>query len=432
MGTTSKQRKDARRHQQRNKHRQVFGHATEAPSLEQLMLAGACVAFGSEADERLLDMHVEQLARLDPDVDSAGSAAGMLQSLLSGLWEQGWQPMDLVHVVRRAWPQRIVRLVVAVIAQNAHANGASSRAPEEWAAQLRAIGADSRDGAPAVNGWCAEELLSASEGWRDALRLLGQLGVLPALEVLSPPPSQWGVSQRTRDAAGAVEPKTLAKIRGLLAKAESTDFPEEAEALTAKAQDLMTRYAIDVAVLHAEQGSGLAGDVRARRVHIDRPYPDGKVQLLDSVARANAVRVIWFDALGIASVVGLPTDLDLVEMLFTSLLVQATRGMSEAGPGSNNRSRGFRRAFLLSYATRIGERLKRSSEHANEEASRTYGAALVPVLRERTEAVDEVFAQMFPDVVVKRSRPVDRAGWYAGRAAADRADLGAPRDQLAQ
>lgn len=30
-----------------------------------------------------------------------------------------------------------------------------------------------------------------------------------------------------------------AKVRGLLAKAESTEFPEEAEALTAKAQQLM-------------------------------------------------------------------------------------------------------------------------------------------------------------------------------------------------
>lgn len=56
----------------------------------------------------------------------------------------------------------------------------------------------------------------------------------------------------------------------------------------------------------------------------------------------------------------------------------------------------------------------------------------MPVLRERTEAVDEVFAEMLPETVVKQSRPVDRHGWYAGRAAADRADLGAHRDELAQ
>jgi len=78
----------------------------------------------------------------------------------------------------------------------------------------------------------------------------------------------------------------------------------------------------------------------------------------------------------------------------------------------------------------IGERLQRSSVQANKEASRTYGAALVPLLRERSEAVEEVFAELFPDTVVRQSRPVDRQGWYAGRAAADRADLGARRDEL--
>ena len=35
--------------------------------------------------------------------------------------------------------------------------------------------------------------------------------------------------------------KVLGRVRALLAKAESTTFPEEAEALTAKAQELMAR-----------------------------------------------------------------------------------------------------------------------------------------------------------------------------------------------
>jgi len=175
----------------------------------------------------------------------------------------------------------------------------------------------------------------------------------------------------------------------------------------------MTRYAIDAAVLHAEQGSTVAEDVRSRPVHIDKPYPDAKVALLDAVGGANTVRVVWLEPLGIATMVGLPTDLDLVELLFTSLLVQATRGMADVGRegrGEQTRSRGFRRAFLLSYAMRIGERLQRSSAHANEEAARTYGSALVPVLRERTEAVDEVFAEMFPETVVKQSRPLTGTG----------------------
>ena len=43
--------------------------------------------------------------------------------------------------------------------------------------------------------------------------------------------------------------RVYAKVRALLRKAESTSFPAEADALTAKAQDLLTRYALDVALV---------------------------------------------------------------------------------------------------------------------------------------------------------------------------------------
>ena len=42
-----------------------------------------------------------------------------------------------------------------------------------------------------------------------------------------------------------MDEKKLSRVRALLAKAESSSFPEEAEALSAKAQELMTRHALD-------------------------------------------------------------------------------------------------------------------------------------------------------------------------------------------
>ena len=57
---------------------------------------------------------------------------------------------------------------------------------------------------------------------------------------------------RTRAAAGArarrpqgADPKITERVRALLAKAESTTFPDEAEAFTAKAQELIAQHAID-------------------------------------------------------------------------------------------------------------------------------------------------------------------------------------------
>ena len=66
-------------------------------------------------------------------------------------------------------------------------------------------------------------------------------------------------------------------------------------------------------------------------MHIHNPYATEKVQLLNEVARANRARAVWNKPCGMVTVIGTPVDVDQVEMLFTSLLIQATRAMAEAG-----------------------------------------------------------------------------------------------------
>jgi hypothetical protein len=223
----------------------------------------------------------------------------------------------------------------------------------------------------------------------------------------------------------------LRRIRGLLAKAESSEFPEEAESLTAKAQELMTRHAVDAALLGA--GSAPADGVAARRVHVADPYVRAKMQLLAAVADANDVRLVWYQSLGIANLVGGRPDLDSVELLFTSLLLQVAQGLAvaERQTGRRSASRSFRRSFLLGYAHRIGERLQGARRRATEEAAAAHGADLLPVLRSRQEAVEERVGELFPLVRTTRSRgSVDAGGWYAGQAAAEHADVGRRRSSL--
>ncbi|MET0964967.1 MAG: DUF2786 domain-containing protein, partial [Nakamurella sp.] len=361
------------------------------------------------------------------------------------LWENGWQPVDVVHIVRRHQGARGVALVTAAIGGQAARDQHHDRAPQEWVDQLRSLGIpatpDKRVGERVLAAWQFSKGISLWEGWRDILRLLGQFQELPRLSPLGPPPSQW---DRVRKAAASGPPRTapaaqhtssaghdpkmLSRIRALLSKAEATTFDEEAQAFTAKAQDLMTRYAIDEALL---EESGGHGDVSARRIHIDNPYAQAKVQLLSTVGSINRVRVIWDDQHGMATVVGMAVDLELVDLLFTSLLIQATRALTEAGttritdggyqPGRLNRSPSFRRAFLLSYATRIGERLAEAGQRAAEESTSSHGAELVPVLARRAEEVDRRFEKMFPNTREIRAKRVDARGWHAGRTAADRA-----------
>ncbi|MGY1711718.1 DUF2786 domain-containing protein [Geodermatophilus sp. SYSU D00758] len=389
-------------------------------------------------DDEGLPAAAEELAALDPAVDRAGAATGVLLTALEEAFERGWQPADVVHAVAREASARSAPLAVALIAEHARASGAQRRAPEGWVEQLRELGALSPGEPAVVAAWHRAHRRPAREAWRVVLLLAASLRWLARLDVLMPPPSRWG-PPRSRPAPGAGaapdDSRVLRRIRGLLAKAESTEFPDEAEALTAKAQELMTRHAVDAALLGPgpSPSPSPGAEVGTRRVHVAEPYVRARMQLLAAVAEANDVRLVWYGRLGIANLVGAPPDLDAVELLFTSLLLQVAQGLSaaERGAARGAASRSFRRSFLLGYAARIGERLQAARRRATAEAAAEHGVDLLPVLRSRQEAVEARAAELFPRVRSRRSRAsVDAGGWFAGRAAAERADVGTRRSSL--
>jgi hypothetical protein len=367
-------------------------------------------------------------------LDGDGLVTRTLLDALDETWERGWQPADVTHVARRKATAGSVPLATALIAEHARRSAAVERAPGTWVDQLRELGA--LGAAPSGNGtvvaaWQRSEGRSPAEAWRIALQLLGTLRSTARIELLVPPPSRWGAARRRADEpAPGADDRALRVIRGLLAKAESTGFAEEAEALTTKAQELMTRHAVDAAVL---QGDVAPGDVGTRRVQVADPYVRAKVQLLGAVAEANDVRLVWYQGLGIATIVGGRADLDAVELLFTSLLLQVAQGLAaaEQAAGRYASPRTFRRAFLLGYAHRIGERLQDARRRATAAAAAERDLDLLPVLRSRREAVDAAVAELFPKVRTSRSRAsVDAGGWVAGRSAAERADVGPRRSPL--
>lgn len=394
-----------------------------------------------------LNQAIDGLVDLDgrdgPGVYRAeGAVAEVLLPLVNLRWEQGWEPADLVHVVRRQSNARLTRLAVATVADSASALPIAE-APPRWVDQLEAL-AVTTGAAPAgaptnvVTRWRVQERLGVAESLENGLRLACILRDLPSLEPLEQPPSRWGQAPSNTMGSGwrhgttsAPEPKVLGTIRALLAKAESTSFPAEAEAFTAKAQDLMSRHAIDAAVLAARAPRDLSSEVAPTRVHIDNPYGKEKAQLLAIVADINGGRVVWDDQLGLATLVGFPLDLELVELLFTSLLIQATQAATSAAQTSpHSRSPSFRRAFLLAYGVRIGERLQHSHQQAGRAAEHQYGTALVPIMAERRDAVGTVTDRLFPDSRPMRPRMVDAQGWNAGRLAANLADIRAARAAL--
>ena len=374
--------------------------------LTRLLTAAAAspATVGLALEHELVALDAAQLADLDQLIQ------GRMQHTLASAYEHGWLPLDLLHYIRPI-RQALVPALAAAITSHARDVRAEERAPRRW-----------RDQLPVV----ADHGPGSSEARSEVLQLLAVMSVMPPLERLLPPPSMWdqAVFRQRSTASGSERDRLLNKIRTLLAKAEATEFAAEAETFTAKAQDLMTRHAIDEALVRAADDQAV--EIEGVRVHIHNPYAAEKVQLLNQVARANRARAVWNKPCGMVTVIGTPVDVDQVELLFTSMLIQATRAMAEAGArrtGAFERSASFRRSFLMAYALRIGERLQESSEAAVE----SYGTDLVPVLKRQEEAVHAEYERLFPRTRTARAGSYNGAGWEAGRAAADRATFTAGR-----
>jgi hypothetical protein len=363
---------------------------------------------------------IRRLEAIDRDDLIDDVVVRVVGPMVSGAWELGWSALDLVHAVHHEFDRGIAGLVADMVLADPTLQRPDR--PAAWTEQLELvrIRRGRRSTSPDDFGKLADRFLVA--------RLLTRL---PSVVPVVVPPSAWkfaAAAPTPRSTDEQVDPRMLERVRALLAKAESTTFEAEAEAFMGKAQELMARYAIDaamVAAASADAGIGrLAAGVQARRLHLDDPYAKEKAQLLGAVASVNGGRVVWHGGWGFATVVGFPVELDLVELTFTSLLVQMTRAMATAGAsGGRTRSPAFRRAFVLSFAQRIQERLEEARRRATDEATEHYGGSLVPVQAARRAAVQQRADEWFPDTMPMRSRSVDAGGWYAGRTAADLARL---------
>jgi hypothetical protein len=385
-----------------------------------------------------------------------------LRASVASAWQRGWQPAELArHVGRELSPDHAAMVADMITAEML--GYAAATVDPRWAAQAAALEA----AAPGTGAWWGSDADYLRRWYalgRDAefiatvataVETLHAFRHLPTVERLLPLPgtARAAASDRAADlgpgpaSAIRADERMLSRIRALLAKAESTEFAEEAEALSGRAQELMAKYSIDHALLAAEAGQAEAPG--GRRIAVDNPYEAPKATLLQIVAQANRCRVVWSRELGLVTVIGFPADLDAVELLFTSLLVQADTAMLRTGGkrdgAGRSRTRAFRQSFLLSYAVRIGERLSAAADHAEQEAvaeqraatgsaaargagdggAARKGADLVPFLAARHRAVDDAVDEMF-GATLTRSRSVratDADGWNSGRAAADLATL---------
>jgi hypothetical protein len=208
----------------------------------------------------------------------------------------------------------------------------------------------------------------------------------------------------------------LARIRKLLAVAEHPATPPaEAEAAAEAAERLIIKYAIDEALIEAR--SDVRSKPEVRTIAIDSPYASAKVVLLGAVARAQGVRVITHSGESAkATMVGFDSDLRLVDLLFTSLLLQAATSLRR----QPNSGRAYRRAFLIGFAAEVGDRLQQARAEVVAESG---GATTALALRNRQDEVAEALREHFPRLSTSRISISDRGGLLAGRQSGATANL---------
>jgi hypothetical protein len=229
------------------------------------------------------------------------------------------------------------------------------------------------------------------------------------------------------------EPSTalLDRVRKLLAKAEAEGVTApEAEALTAKAAELMARYGIDRARLAASRPE--TDQPGSRIIDIANPWAQVRAHLLAGLAGAMRCQCILLNADGPGArihVFGYASDLERTDILYTSLLLQMAHGLTAAVPPAGIRSpRAWRRSWLLGFAAAVIARVKAAEDRAatRAEAESYGGPSTALVLADRSVVIRQQMEQAYP--VTRQARITYTGnGYRAGYSQGQRADIGNAR-----
>lgn len=222
----------------------------------------------------------------------------------------------------------------------------------------------------------------------------------------------------------------LDKVRKLLAKAEGASTPQEGEAYNAKAAELIATYGIEQALLDATKTGTEKVLVGDRIVRVPAPYATEKAILLHNVAeplRVNTVRLharLRSEGYTV-HMFGFPSDLERVDLLFTSLLLQASLGVATIQPPYGVHPVRYRKGWISGFIAAVRARLDAAENRAKKEADDLgAGPSTDLVLADRKAIVDRRVSEVYPKVEQARNRKVSASAYQDGQAAGRRADLG--------
>jgi hypothetical protein len=228
-------------------------------------------------------------------------------------------------------------------------------------------------------------------------------------------------------ASNAVPTNLLERVRKLLAQAEDPSVTEaEAEAFNAKAAELIARHGIEAALL-AHSGAR-RDDITQRAITVHNPYRRDKGYLLTCVAGPMRCRTIHYR--NSVDVFGYASDTERVELLFTSLLIQATTQLIHLRPDNSygyESTTAYRRSWFNGFSNAVYARLVRAEQAAATTNTAPSGTSTALVLADRKGQVETAFTRAYPRIRTMPTRRLSGSGRSDGYAAGTRADLGSDR-----
>ncbi|HKD88027.1 MAG TPA: DUF2786 domain-containing protein [Streptosporangiaceae bacterium] len=222
--------------------------------------------------------------------------------------------------------------------------------------------------------------------------------------------------------------RLLDRVRKLLAKAEAEGVTaEEAQALTAKAAELMAKYGIDRALLAATQPeTDKPGD---RIVEIYNPWGRVRAHLLCGLAAALRCQsiLVTADAGLRVHIFGYDSDLERTDVLYTSVLIQMWHGLVAAEvPADAYSVRAWRRSWLLGFAAAVIAKVRSAEQRAERAASQAtdrQSSRAALVLADRSVVIRQNVARAYPHTRSARVTYTG-SGYGDGYEQGKRADIG--------
>jgi hypothetical protein len=239
------------------------------------------------------------------------------------------------------------------------------------------------------------------------------------------------VTDPTPDAA---REKKLRQIQGLLDLAADERTSEgERDAAMKRAMALMAAHGVTDMMVDARKRSQTDELIR-KTIPMTDPYSREKMMLAMEIGHALHCRSTYrWVGRSVTSITlfGHRSDIERVEMLYTSLLLQAVRAVRDARPewwATAAETRSYRKNFLVGFGRRVGTRLMLAELEAREKYDREHtnvDAGTAIVLATRDAKVERFYKDETDEIKFGRKSRAQYGGDGSreGRRAGDKAKL---------